>query len=70
MDCRRVAEAEVIERYLRGELHPSERLQFEIHYFGCDRCFEDLRVSFTLREELGQSVPDLEGPPTRRPGQR
>ncbi len=42
MDCDEVIAGNLVERYLLGELAPEEEREFEEHYFGCQRCFEEL----------------------------
>jgi tetratricopeptide (TPR) repeat protein len=44
MDCTRVAQDNVAERYLLGQLDDAEREAFERHYFECDACFAELEV--------------------------
>src|SRR5262245_35007513 len=60
MNCARVAREEVLEGYLLGRLSEADRDAFEEHYFGCDRCFDDLRALQSIRSELqhgGAEVP-------------
>jgi hypothetical protein len=40
-----IDDEEIIERYVRDELAEEERKAFEEHFFGCDNCFEKLRVT-------------------------
>jgi anti-sigma factor RsiW len=40
MDCETVARENLTERYLAGKLDPAVKEQWELHYFGCDRCAE------------------------------
>ena len=41
VDCQRVEQEEVIERYLAGKLPEGEAEAFEQHYVGCESCFEE-----------------------------
>ena len=52
MDCARIARTGVLERYLLGRLRDRDRTAFEAHYFECDRCFDELQILQTVREEL------------------
>lgn len=36
---------EIIERYARNQLTPSDRQEFEEHFFGCEECFEKLQAT-------------------------
>lgn len=44
MNCEQIESEGVIEQYLAGRLPNAARKAFERHYFGCDRCFEDLEA--------------------------
>ena len=46
---------ELIRDYLLKRLDAETAEAFESHYLSCDECFEELRVSQTLIEGLGQS---------------
>ena len=39
MDCARVRDEDLAERYLRRELSESEQAEFERHYFDCEDCY-------------------------------
>lgn len=41
MTHQQIQNNEVIERYVRHQLSPAERLAFQEHYFDCDQCFEE-----------------------------
>ena len=39
-----------VEKYLLGELSPAESEDFELHFFSCSECAEDLKVAVMLAE--------------------
>jgi hypothetical protein len=52
MNCDEVQAGDIIERYLARQLSEAELGEFEEHYFKCPRCFEDVELLTSLREEL------------------
>jgi hypothetical protein len=52
MSCEVIAAQGVAERYLLGQLNEPEQEAFERHYFGCDRCFDELKTLEAMRAEL------------------
>lgn len=48
MDCKQIEVEGVIEQYVANRLPNSMRKTFELHYFGCDRCFEALKAYRTV----------------------
>ena len=52
MNCDDAERQNVAARYLSGKLAPDVAEQWEQHYFGCDRCFEQLEVSRAALEPL------------------
>ena len=54
MDCARVARDEITEQYITGRLGEDDQVAFELHYFQCDRCFEELKNYRALRAALEQ----------------
>jgi tetratricopeptide (TPR) repeat protein len=44
MTCQQIEAEGVIEQYLANRLTNAARKQFEVHYFGCDQCFEGLEA--------------------------
>jgi tetratricopeptide (TPR) repeat protein len=52
MDCQRVVEEEIIERYLTGKLPEAETDVFEQHYLGCQSCFQELQFRHAAAVEL------------------
>jgi tetratricopeptide (TPR) repeat protein len=55
MDCERIENDEIIEKYLTGKLDQAEQKAFESHFFGCPKCFGKLQVLRALQEELWES---------------
>ena len=49
MNCHEIDKNEVIDRYLSGGLSEAEQHIFEDHYFGCEDCFEHLRIARALQ---------------------
>jgi hypothetical protein len=45
MTHQHIQDSEVIERYVRHQLTPTERLAFQEHYFNCDECFEQTQLT-------------------------
>ncbi len=52
MDCERVARDEIAEAYVVGRLSEGDRTAFEVHYFECGRCFEEVQLLEAMRREL------------------
>jgi tetratricopeptide (TPR) repeat protein len=52
MNCEKVKRDELVERYHLDQLDESLREEFELHYFTCPRCFDELRLLQGLRSEL------------------
>lgn len=56
----KIADEEVIERYVRNQLGAEERKAFEEHYFTCEECFEKLqameRFTVGIRDAAGRGV--------------
>jgi tetratricopeptide (TPR) repeat protein len=57
MDCQRVEEEEIIERYLTGKLPEAETDAFEQHYLGCQSCFQELQFRHATAIELKRQPP-------------
>jgi hypothetical protein len=51
-------ETHAVERYLLGELSAGDRDAFEIHYFECQACAEDLRVAALMRDGAAAGLLD------------
>jgi hypothetical protein len=52
MACPTALQDETVERYLVGDLDPSDRDAFEAHLFECDRCLDHIRMLGAVRSEL------------------
>jgi len=52
VDCQRVEQKEMIEKYLAGKLAEAEAEAFEQHYLGCQSCFDELRFHHATAIEL------------------
>jgi hypothetical protein len=52
MNCDAVERENIIEQYLAGSLGPWIREEWEEHYFGCDRCWEQLEVWIAIEKPL------------------
>jgi tetratricopeptide (TPR) repeat protein len=59
MDCERITNDEITEKYLRNELSEADQEAFEQHYFECARCFEGLQALRALGAALQQSAPAI-----------
>ena len=56
IDCDRVVEDEIAERYLHGRLSETLQEAYERHYFDCERCFEELETYRVIQEALRRSA--------------
>ena len=52
MTCEEIEAADLAEKYILGQLGSDEQASYEQHYFGCTRCFEELRLRQTMQAEL------------------
>jgi tetratricopeptide (TPR) repeat protein len=52
MDCTRIAEDQVMERYLLGQLDDAELEAFELHFFECEECFSQLEALQAAQQVL------------------
>jgi hypothetical protein len=57
-------------RYLLGELTPTERDEFEEHYFDCVECAQDVRAGAMLRSNAKAVLAERTAPETERAGKR
>src|SRR5262245_29880102 len=57
MNCQRVEEEEIIERYLNDRLSEAEMEAFEQHYLGCQSCFQELQFRHAAAIELKRLPP-------------
>jgi tetratricopeptide (TPR) repeat protein len=66
MDCEQVRREELAEKYVTGHLSEAEQEAFELHYFECASCFEELRALRALQAELDRGGLAVEVEPVRR----
>ncbi|MCK4415209.1 MAG: CDC27 family protein [Candidatus Eisenbacteria sp.] len=59
MDCDTIRERGIADEYLAGRLPPEEAEAYEEHYFGCDRCLEELQFRKALAAELREHGEEL-----------
>jgi tetratricopeptide (TPR) repeat protein len=52
MYCARIADDQVTERYLLGQLDDAEQEAFEQHFFECDECFSELEALQAAQQVL------------------
>lgn len=45
MDHRQIEDDDIVERYLLAQLSEGEKAEFEAHYFGCQRCLDELELA-------------------------
>ena len=57
MDCNRepIEREQVIARYISRSLDSDSVEEFEAHYLGCDECFEEMRLSERIADDLKAS---------------
>jgi anti-sigma factor RsiW len=55
MNCEQVTKEEISEKYLLGRLSEAEQGAFELHFFECERCFEEVESLRMLQTELRQN---------------
>ncbi|HVJ07009.1 MAG TPA: zf-HC2 domain-containing protein [Acidisarcina sp.] len=56
MDHRDVARSSIIEKYLLKELSPEECDEFEAHFFDCEECAQDLRLTDAFLEQVRREL--------------
>ena len=56
MDCETVTRENIAERYLAGTLDPQLKEQWELHYFGCERCAQELATWQEIEQPLRSMV--------------
>lgn len=54
MECKIKNRTKIVNDYVTGELGENERAEFELHYFGCDTCFQAVK----LREKMIELIKD------------
>ena len=58
------------DKYLLGELSPSERDAFEQHFFECPECAEDIRLGFHFKDNANAVFREEARPAAYRPARR
>jgi len=59
MDCERAMTENIAERYLNGTLSPTEKEEWEQHYFACEECAERLETLQAIQEPLREMAPQI-----------
>ena len=54
LDCVFVEENDFVSRYVAEKLSPEEAEAFEQHYFGCERCWGEVRQATEVRATLSK----------------
>jgi tetratricopeptide (TPR) repeat protein len=57
MHCEQIVREGFSEKYVSGELGEADREAYELHYFECERCSNELEALVLLRAELERSAP-------------
>jgi TolA-binding protein len=60
MDCQRVADGELVEKYLNGQLDPALQDDLEVHLLSCQQCLAHAETLKTIRiglAAIGQEAP-------------
>lgn len=52
LDCTLVDEQDLVSRYIGRKLSPEEAETFEEHYFGCERCWGEVKAGAEVRASL------------------
>ncbi len=66
MDCARITNEEIAEKYLRKELSEADQVAYEQHYFECAHCFEGLQALRALEAALQEAAPAIRAEPVAR----
>jgi CHAT domain-containing protein len=56
LDHASIEEHDLVSRYIGQKLSPEEAEAFEEHYFGCDRCWEEVQAATEVRAALSGKV--------------
>jgi Tetratricopeptide repeat len=65
MDCQKVEDEDIIERYLSNRLSEPETEAFEKHYLECQRCFGEVELRHSAAIELKARPIHLRSPQSR-----
>jgi TolA-binding protein len=66
MDCQRIAEGELVEKYLNGQLDPALQDDLEIHLLSCPHCLAHAETLKTIRAGLATAPQRAPGPVARK----
>jgi len=66
MNCEQVTKEEITEKYLLGRLTEAEQGAFELHFFECERCFEEVEAVRALQTELRRAASAIREQASRR----
>ena len=70
LDCTLVDEQDLVSRYIGRKLSPEEAETFEEHYFGCERCWGEVKAGAEVRaavQDVRATVPDSRGTVVKGP---
>lgn len=59
MNCRRVEQERIAERYVFGALEPELKEAFELHYFGCEECARQVQTWVAIAPALREAAPAI-----------
>jgi len=65
MDCQRIAEAELVEKYLNGQLDPALQDDLEVHLLSCAQCLAHAETLKTIRAGLATAEQEDRGASVR-----
>ena len=68
MDHHDVMKGSLVEKYLLAELSPTEQEDFEAHYFDCEECALDLRLTDAFLEQARKELRTLPDPSLEKRG--
>jgi hypothetical protein len=63
IDCSYVNEHDLVALYLATRLPANDAEAFEAHYFGCERCWQEVRQTGELRSAFGKQFVVIAQPP-------
>ena len=66
MDCQRIAEGELVEKYLNGRLDPALQDELEVHLLSCPQCLTHAETLKTVRAGLATAPQQVSGTSARK----
>jgi tetratricopeptide (TPR) repeat protein len=66
MNCEQVTKEDITEKYLLGRLTEAEQGAFELHFFECERCFEEVESLRMLQTELRRAASTIREKTSKR----